>query len=77
MSRAVGIDLGTTNSVVALIDKDGAPRILTTEEGSTTMPSLVWYASNGPVVGERARAGLDHIKKHGSKNAEAVQRFFA
>ena len=31
--RAVGIDLGTSNSVVAVIDKDGAPRILTTEEG--------------------------------------------
>src|SRR3569623_1561794 len=60
VSRAVGIDLGTTNSVVALIDKDGAPRILTTAEGSTTLPSLVWYAANGPVVGERARAGLAH-----------------
>ncbi|MEP6860108.1 MAG: Hsp70 family protein [Deltaproteobacteria bacterium] len=60
MSRAVGIDLGTTNSVIALIDKDGAPRILTTQEGSTTMPSLVWYSPRGPVVGEAARAGLDH-----------------
>ncbi len=60
MSRAVGIDLGTTNSVVAIIDRDGAPRILTTEEGSTTMPSLVWYSPDGPIVGEAARAGLDH-----------------
>ncbi|MEO8554937.1 MAG: Hsp70 family protein, partial [Kofleriaceae bacterium] len=60
MTRSVGIDLGTTNSVVALIDRDGAPRILTTEEGSTTMPSLVWFSPDGPVVGERARAGLDH-----------------
>lgn len=60
MSRAVGIDLGTTNSVVALIDRDGAPRILTTEEGATTMPSLVWFSPDGPVVGEAARVGLDH-----------------
>ncbi len=60
MSRAVGIDLGTTNSVVAVIDRDGAPRILTTEEGSTTMPSLVWYSPDGPLVGEAAREGLDH-----------------
>ena len=57
--RAVGIDLGTTNSVVAVIDRDGAPRILTTEEGSTTLPSLVWFSPRGPVVGEGAREGLD------------------
>ena len=60
MSRAVGIDLGTTNSVVAVIDRDGAPRILTTTEGSTTMPSLVWFSPDGPIVGEAAHAGLDH-----------------
>ena len=58
--RAVGIDLGTTNSVVAVIDRDGAPRIVTTEEGSTMMPSLVWFSPRGPVVGEAAREGLDH-----------------
>jgi molecular chaperone DnaK len=58
--RAVGIDLGTTNSVVAVIDRDGAPRILTSEEGSTTLPSLVWFSHEGPIVGERARQGLDH-----------------
>jgi molecular chaperone DnaK len=57
--RAVGIDLGTTNSVVAVIDRDGAPRILTTEEGSTMLPSLVWYSPRGPIVGEAAREGLD------------------
>ena len=60
VSRAVGIDLGTTNSVIAVIDRDGAPRILTTEEGSTTLPSLVWFSPDGPIVGERARDGLDH-----------------
>ena len=57
---AVGIDLGTSNSVVAVIDRDGAPRILTTPEGSTTLPSLVWFSPDGPVVGELARAGLDY-----------------
>lgn len=56
--RAIGIDLGTSNSVVAVIDADGAPRILTTPEGSTTMPSLVWFSPHGPVVGEAAREGL-------------------
>src|SRR5262245_30557706 len=59
-ARAVGIDLGTSNSVVAVIDTDGAPRILTTREGSTMMPSLVWFSPTGPVVGEAARGGLDH-----------------
>jgi molecular chaperone DnaK len=57
---AVGIDLGTTNSVVAVIDRDGGPRILTTEEGSTTMPSLVWFSPNGPVIGEAALEGLEY-----------------
>jgi molecular chaperone DnaK len=57
---AVGIDLGTSNSVVAIIDADGAPRILTTPEGSTMLPSLVWFTGDGPIVGELARAGLDH-----------------
>ncbi|MGN6107566.1 MAG: Hsp70 family protein [Kofleriaceae bacterium] len=58
--RAIGIDLGTSNSAVAVIDRDGVPRILTTPEGSTLLPSLVWYAPDGPVVGEPAREGLDH-----------------
>ena len=58
--RAVGIDLGTTNSVVAVIDRDGAPRILTTKEGSTMLPSLVWFSPQGPVIGEAAREGLEH-----------------
>jgi molecular chaperone DnaK len=58
-TKAVGIDLGTTNSVVAVIDRDGAPRILTTDEGSTMMPSLVWFSPRGPIVGDAAREGLD------------------
>jgi molecular chaperone DnaK len=57
--RAIGIDLGTSNSVVAIIDADGAPRILTTAEGSTLLPSLVWFGPNKPIVGEAARQGLD------------------
>ena len=60
MTRSIGIDLGTSNSVAAVIDADGVPRILTTPEGSTTMPSLVWFSPDGPVVGEAAREGLDH-----------------
>ena len=73
-SRAVGIDFGTTNSVIAVIDRDGAPRILTTEEGSTTLPSLVWFSPDGPVVGERARDGLDHSPDMTILGAEAAAR---
>ncbi len=64
MNRAIGIDLGTSNSVVASIDADGVPRILTTDEGATTLPSLVWFAPSGPVVGEAAREGLDESPEH-------------
>lgn len=57
---AVGIDFGTASSVVAAVDRDGAPRILTTETGSTTTPSVVWYSPHGPMIGERAAEGLEH-----------------
>ncbi|HEY4059074.1 MAG TPA: Hsp70 family protein [Kofleriaceae bacterium] len=60
MSFAVGIDLGTTNSVMAVLDRDGAPRVIITPDGATTMPSLVWFSPDGPIVGEAAREGLDH-----------------
>jgi len=58
--RAIGIDLGTSNSVAAVIDRDGMARILTTPEGSTMLPSVVWFTADGPLVGERAREGLDY-----------------
>jgi molecular chaperone DnaK len=59
-AAAIGVDLGTSNSVVAVVDRDGVPRILTTDEGATLMPSVVWFGSDGPVVGERAVSALDH-----------------
>jgi molecular chaperone DnaK len=53
--RAVGIDLGTSNSAVAVLDDDGVARILTTEEGSTTLPSMIAFDDAGKVVvGEAA-----------------------
>ena len=54
MTVAVGIDLGTSNSAVAIIERSGRARIFTTPDGSTTMPSLVWFADGGPRVGEAA-----------------------
>ena len=55
MARAVGIDLGTTNSVVAVLE-GGEPTVLTNAEGSRTTPSVVAFAKNGEVLtGEVAK----------------------
>ena len=47
--RIIGIDLGTTNSCVALLDGK-APRVLENAEGDRTTPSVVAYAKNGEVL---------------------------
>ncbi|GAB3856727.1 molecular chaperone DnaK [Nocardioides maradonensis] len=55
MARAVGIDLGTTNSVVAVLE-GGEPTVITNAEGARTTPSVVAFAKNGEVlVGEVAK----------------------
>ena len=55
MARAVGIDLGTTNSVVAVLE-GGEPTVIANAEGSRTTPSVVAFAKNGEVlVGEVAK----------------------
>ena len=55
MARAVGIDLGTTNSVVAVLE-GGEPVVVANAEGSRTTPSVVAFAKNGEVlVGQPAK----------------------
>jgi molecular chaperone DnaK len=55
MARAVGIDLGTTNSVVAVLEA-GEPVVAPNTEGSRTTPSVVGFARNGEIlVGEVAK----------------------
>ncbi len=55
MSRAVGIDLGTTNSVVSVLE-GGEPTVIANAEGARTTPSIVAFAKNGEVlVGEVAK----------------------
>lgn len=55
MSRAVGIDLGTTNSVVAVLE-GGEPTVIANAEGFRTTPSVVAFAKDGEVlVGETAK----------------------
>ena len=55
MAKAVGIDLGTTNSVVAVLE-GGEPTVIANTEGSRTTPSVVAFAKDGEVlVGEVAK----------------------
>ena len=46
MGRAVGIDLGTTNSVVSTLEA-GEPVVIPNAEGSRTTPSVVGFSKNG------------------------------
>ena len=55
MGRAIGIDLGTTNSAMAILD-GGEPEIIANAEGGRTTPSVVSFSKNGEVlVGEVAK----------------------
>ena len=54
MSAIIGIDLGTTNSCVAIVE-DGEPKIIVNEEGARTTPSVVGFTDDDIVVGIIAR----------------------
>src|SRR5512136_702413 len=55
MSKTIGIDLGTTNSVVAVME-GGEPVVITNSEGTRTTPSVVAYAKGGErLVGQVAK----------------------
>lgn len=54
MGRIIGIDLGTTNSCVAVGDSDG-PRVLASPTGERTIPSTVAFTDKGVLVGRPAR----------------------
>jgi len=55
MAKIIGIDLGTTNSVVAVME-GGEPKVIANEEGSRTTPSVVGFAKDGEIlVGQIAR----------------------
>ncbi len=58
LEPAVGIDLGTTFSVLAHLDADGKPRTIANEEGELITPSAVFFDRDAPIVGREAlRAG--------------------
>ena len=55
MSKIIGIDLGTTNSVVAVMEGD-SPLVITNAEGSRTTPSVVGFSKSGErLVGQVAK----------------------
>ena len=55
MSKVIGIDLGTTNSCVAVLE-GGEPQVITNAEGMRTTPSVVAFTKDGDrIVGEPAK----------------------
>jgi Fe-S protein assembly chaperone HscA len=72
MSRIIGIDLGTTNSLVAVIDgATGLARVIPDAEGRALLPSVVSFTPDGILVGEPARRAL---VRHAGRTVYSVKR---
>ncbi len=71
MARIVGIDLGTTNSLVAYM-KDGQPCIVPDRNGRTMVPSVVALTDNGLIVGDSAK---EHLTRNPERTVYSVKRF--
>src|SRR5262245_28788704 len=71
MSRIVGIDLGTTNSLVAWVD-GGVPKVIPDAAGRPLLPSIVAYTPDGILVGEAARRQL---ARRPAETIYSVKRF--
>jgi chaperone protein DnaK len=71
MARIVGIDLGTTNSLVAYM-KDGKPCVIPGRSGRTMVPSVVAMTDNGLIVGDPAK---EHLTRNSERTVYSVKRF--
>ncbi len=71
MARIVGIDLGTTNSLVAYMT-DGTPCIIAGKHGRTMVPSVVAMTDNGLIVGDPAK---EHLTRNPERTVYSVKRF--
>ena len=71
MSRIVGIDLGTTNSLVAYME-GGLPKVIPDPEWRVLLPSVVAFTSDGIVVGEAAKRQL---VRNPAQTIYSVKRF--
>ena len=85
VTRAVGIDLGTTNSLVAVVE-DGQPVVLRGEDGAGLLPSVVGYLADGSVVvgaaaraaaAERPRDTIASVKRFVGRSGADVAAFRA
>ncbi|MEZ6115051.1 MAG: Hsp70 family protein [Pirellulaceae bacterium] len=78
-SLAVGIDLGTTYSAVAVLDKSGQPQTLLNAEGDRLTPSVVLFDDENVVVGKEAlkAIGTDALRVALCMKRELGQRSFA
>ena len=71
MARIVGIDLGTTNSLVAYMDGD-VPQVIEGKHGQSKVPSIVGLTDNGLIVGEPAK---EYLVRDPSRTIYSVKRF--
>ncbi|MFQ5991311.1 MAG: molecular chaperone DnaK [Nitrospiraceae bacterium] len=71
MARIVGIDLGTTNSLVAYMDGQ-APRVIAGRKDRTMVPSVVAMTDNGLIVGDPAKV---HLVQNPERTIYSVKRF--
>ena len=71
MARIVGIDLGTTKSLVAYMDK-GTPRIISARHERGMVPSVVSLTDNGLIVGDPAK---EHLTRNPERTVYSVKRF--
>ena len=71
MARIVGIDLGTTNSLVAYM-ADGRPRVIPGRNERTMVPSVVAMTDNGLIVGDPAK---EHLIRSPERTVYSVKRF--
>ncbi|MCP9455524.1 MAG: molecular chaperone DnaK [Nitrospira sp.] len=71
MARIVGIDLGTTNSLIAYMN-NGVPCVIPGPDGRTMVPSVVALTQQGLVVGDEAKA---HLIRNPSRTIYSIKRF--
>src|SRR5438046_7157600 len=81
MPKIVGIDLGTTNSLVAIVE-NGAPRIIAGRDGRSLVPSVIYFAKDGTVLvgnpakekqAEKPQNTIFSIKRFMGKNIDDVR----